>query len=124
MYKVCNKLPPGNIMLHSNKTIASHNHNVRVQMFNYKIRFRRTTKTSECISVKGPNMWNDMFADTKLCKSMFTCQNCTNPYFCNLINLCNAFVLLVGPYAIIILYMLDYPVCNTLAIIITLVGES
>ena len=29
-------------------------------------------KKSEYISVKGPKMWNDMPADIKLCKSMFT----------------------------------------------------
>ncbi len=39
---------------------------------NFKIKFSRTTKKSECISVKGPKMWNDIPADIKLCKSMFT----------------------------------------------------
>ena len=41
---------------------------------NFKIKFSRTTKKSECISVKGPKIWNDMPADIKLCrpKSMFT----------------------------------------------------
>ena len=55
------------------KTInACHNHNVRVKNCNFKIKFIRTTKKSECISVKVPKMWNDMPADIKLCKSMFT----------------------------------------------------
>ena len=36
------------------------------------MKFSRTTKKSECISVKGPKMWNDMPADIKVCKSMFT----------------------------------------------------
>ena len=39
---------------------------------NFKIKFSRTTQKSECISVKGPKMWNDMPVDIKLCKSMFT----------------------------------------------------
>ena len=39
---------------------------------NFKIKFSRTTKKSKCISVKGPKKWNDMPADIKLCKSMFT----------------------------------------------------
>ena len=39
---------------------------------NYKIRFSRTTQKSECISVKGPKLWNDLSADIKLCKSTFT----------------------------------------------------
>ena len=39
---------------------------------NFKIKFSRTNKKSECISVKGPKMWNDLPADIKLCKSMFT----------------------------------------------------
>ena len=40
---------------------------------NFKIKFSRTNKKSECINcVKGPKMWNDLPADIKLCKSMFT----------------------------------------------------
>ena len=38
---------------------------------NFKIKFSRTTKKSECISVNGAKMWNDIPADIKLCKSMF-----------------------------------------------------
>ena len=38
---------------------------------NFRIKFSRTTKKSECISVKGPKMWNDIPVDIKLCKSMF-----------------------------------------------------
>ena len=41
---------------------------------NFKIKLSRTTKKSECIRVKGPKMWNDMTADIKVCKSMFTLQ--------------------------------------------------
>ena len=37
-------------------------------------------------------MWNDMPADIKVCKLMFTLKKCTKLYFCNLINLGNAFV--------------------------------
>ena len=47
-------------------------HHKRMQNCNFKIKFSRTTKKSECISVKGPKMWNDIPADIKLCKSMFT----------------------------------------------------
>ena len=39
---------------------------------NFKIKFSRTTKKYECISVKEPKMWNEIPADIKLCKSMFT----------------------------------------------------
>ena len=38
---------------------------VRMKNCNFKIKFSRTTKQSECISVKGPKMWNDMPADIK-----------------------------------------------------------
>ena len=64
---------------------------------NFKIKFSRTSKKSEFSSVglKGQTMWNDMPADIKLCKSMFTFKKCTKFYFCNFINLVNAFVLLV-----------------------------
>ena len=72
MYKVYNKLLPANIMSYFQKINACHNHNVRMKNCNFKIKFSRTTKKSECISVKGPKMWNDMPADIKLCKSMFT----------------------------------------------------
>ena len=58
---------------------------------NFKIKFSRTNKKSECISVKGPKMWNDLPADIKLCKSMFTFKKITKLYFCNRINLVNAF---------------------------------
>ena len=72
MYKVYNKLLPANIMSYFKKTNGCHNHNVCMKNCNFKIKFSRTTKKSECISVKGPKMWNDMPADIKLCKSMFT----------------------------------------------------
>ncbi len=53
------------------KTINTcHNHNVRMKNYNFKIKFSRTIKKFECISVKGPKMWNDMPADIKLCESM------------------------------------------------------
>ena len=52
-----------------------HNHNVRMKTCNFKIKFSRTTKKSECITIKGPNMWNDMPTDIKVCKSMFTFKN-------------------------------------------------
>ena len=53
-------------------------------------------------------MWNDLPADIKLCKSMFTFKNkCTKLYFCTLINLINAFVLLVGND-----YLIYYLLCS------------
>ena len=55
--------------------MLQNNHNVRMKHCNFKIKFSRTTKKSECISVKGPMMWNDISADIKLCKSMFTLTN-------------------------------------------------
>ena len=70
--KVYNKLLPANIMSYFKKINAYHNHNVRMKNCNFKIKFSRTNKKSECISVKGPKMWNDLPADIKLCKSMFT----------------------------------------------------
>ena len=72
MYKVYNKLLPANTMSYFKKSNACHNHNVRMKNCNFKIKFSRTTTKSECISVKGPKKWNDMPADIKLCKSMFT----------------------------------------------------
>ena len=72
MYRVYNKLLPANIMSYFKKINACHNHNVRMKNCNFKIKFSRTNKKSECISVKGPKMWNDLPADIKLCKSMFT----------------------------------------------------
>ena len=63
-----------------------------MKTFNFKIKFSRTNKKFECISVKGPKMWSDLPADIKLCKSMFTFKQCTKLYFCNRINLVNAFV--------------------------------
>ena len=44
------------------KINVCHNHNVHMNK-------------SECISVKGPKIWNDLPADIKLCKSMFTFFN-------------------------------------------------
>ena len=72
MYREYNKLLPANIMSYFKKINACHNHNVRMKNCNFKIKFSRTNKKSECISVKGPKMWNDLPADIKLCKSMFT----------------------------------------------------
>ena len=72
MYKVYNKLLPANIMSYFKTINTSHNHNVRMKNYNFKIKFSRTTKKSECISVKVPKIWNDIPADIKLCKSMFT----------------------------------------------------
>ena len=72
MYKVYNKLLPANIMSYFKTINTCHNHNVRMKNCNFKIKFNRTTKKSECIIVKGPKMWNDIPADIKLCKSMFT----------------------------------------------------
>ena len=78
-------------MSYFKKVNDCHNHNVRMKTCNFKIKFSRTTKKSECISVKGPKMWNDMPTDIKVCKSMVTLKKCTKLYFCNLINLGNAF---------------------------------
>ena len=89
MYKVYNKLLPANIMSYFKTINTCHNHNVRMKNCNFKIKFSRTTKKSECISVKGPKMWNDIPADIKLCKSMFTFKKCTKLYSCNLIDLVN-----------------------------------
>ena len=73
MYKIYNKLLPANTMSYFKNTNACHNHNVRKKNCNFKIRLSRTTKKSECISVKGPpKMWNDLSADIKLCKWMLT----------------------------------------------------
>ena len=72
MYKVYNKLLPDNIMSYFKTINTCHNHNVRMKNCDFKIKFSRTTQKSECISVKGPKMWNDIPADIKLCKSMFT----------------------------------------------------
>ena len=72
MYKVYNKLLPDNIMSYLKTINTCHNHNVRMKNCNFKTKLNRTTKKSECISVKGPKMWNDIPADIKLCKSMFT----------------------------------------------------
>ena len=59
MYKVYNSLLPANILLYFQKVNASHYHNVRKNNSNFKIRFSRTAKKSDCISVKGPKIWND-----------------------------------------------------------------
>ncbi len=72
MYKVYNKLLPANMMSYFKTIKASHNHNVRMKSCNFKIQFSRTTNFVECISVRGPKIWNDMPADIKVCKSMFT----------------------------------------------------
>ena len=71
MYKVYNKLIPANIMSYFKTINACHNHNVRMNNCNFKIKFSRTTNNSECISVKGPKMWTDMLANIKLCMSVF-----------------------------------------------------
>ena len=91
---IYDKLLHANIMSYFKKSNACPNHNVRMKNYNFKIKFSRTIKKSECISVKGPKMWNDMPADIKVCKSMFrpTFNFFTKLYFCNLINLGNAFV--------------------------------
>ncbi len=68
-------------VMHLKKINACHNHNVRMKTCNLKIKFSRTTKKSECISVKGPKMWNTMSADTKLCKLMYTIIFFTKLYF-------------------------------------------
>ena len=49
----------------------SYYHNIRMKNCNFKIRFSRTTKKAECISVKGPKMWNDLSADIKLCNLIY-----------------------------------------------------
>ncbi len=72
MYKVYNNLLPANIMSYFKIINACHNHNFRMKNCNFKIKFSRTTKKSECISVKGQKKWNAIPADIKLCKSMFT----------------------------------------------------
>ena len=72
MYKIYNKLLPANVMSYFKTINACHNHNVCMKTRNFKIKFSRTTKKSECISVKGPKMWNEMPAYIKVCKSMFT----------------------------------------------------
>ena len=68
-------------LCHTSKKInACHIHNVRMKNCNFKIKFSRTNKKSECISVYGPKMWNDLPADIKLCTSMFTFKKM---YLCN-----------------------------------------
>ena len=60
-------------MSYQKKINACHNHNVRMKNCHFKIKFSRTTKKNlNVISVKGPKIWNDMPADHKLCKSMYT----------------------------------------------------
>ena len=71
VYKVYNNLLPANIMLYYQKVNASHYHNTRMKNCNFQIRFSRTTKKAECISIKGPKMWNDLPADIKLCNSIY-----------------------------------------------------
>ena len=74
MYKVYKKLLSANIISHFKTINACHNHNVRMKNVNFKIKikFSRTTKKFECISVNGPKIWNDIPADIIVCKSMFT----------------------------------------------------
>ena len=57
-------------MLYFQKVNAGHYHNIRMKNCNFKIRFSKTTKKADCISVKGPKMWNDLPADIKLCNSI------------------------------------------------------
>ena len=71
MYKVYNSLLPANILLYFQKVNASHNHNIHKKNCNFKIRYSRTTKKSDCISVKGPKIWNDLCDDIKLCNSIY-----------------------------------------------------
>ena len=71
MYKVYNSLLPANILLYFQKVNASHNHNICKKNCNFKIRYSRTTKKSDCISVKGPKIWNDLCDDIKLCNSIY-----------------------------------------------------
>ena len=71
MYKVYNNLLPANIMLYYQKVNASQYHNIRMKNCNLKIRFSRTTKKAECISIKGPKMWNARPADIKLRNSIY-----------------------------------------------------
>ena len=90
LYKVyINKLLPANIMSYIKTINACHNHNVRMEYYNFKIKFSRTTKKSECIRVKGPKMWNDIPADIKLCKAMFTFKKMYKALLLQLINLVN-----------------------------------
>ena len=67
MYKVYNKLLPANIMSYFKTINTCHNHNVRMKNCNFKIKFSRTTTKNLNVLV-----WNDILADIKLCKSMFT----------------------------------------------------
>ena len=69
MYNVYNKLLHCKHYVLLQKTNACHNHNVRMKNCNFKIRFSRTTKTSECMSVKRPKMWNHLSADIRLWQS-------------------------------------------------------
>ena len=82
MYKVYNNLLAANIMLYFQKVNASYYHNIRMKNCNFKIRFSRTTKKADCISVKGPKMWNDLPADIKLCNSISKLKKFTKPYSC------------------------------------------
>ena len=63
---------------------------------NFKIKFSRTNKKSECISVKGPKMWNQC---GMTCLLILNCvsrclhlKKCIKLYFYNRINFVNAFV--------------------------------
>ena len=82
MYKVYNSLLPANILLYFQKVNASHNHNIRKKNGNFKIRFSRTTKKSDCISVKGPKIWNDLCDDIKLCNSIINSRKIIKLYSC------------------------------------------
>ena len=69
MFKVYANLSPPNLLSFFEKVNYSHNHNTRKNNNTFKIRFTRTTQKAVTICVKGPNMWNILNIDVKLCKT-------------------------------------------------------
>ena len=72
MFKIAKSQPPWNVWLPTNllsylkKVNDSHNHGTRNNTLSFKVRYRRTSKKSSSICVKGTKMGNALSPDIKL----------------------------------------------------------
>ena len=74
MYKVFNNSLPNNLLVYVKKVYDCHEHNIRNNNVNFKIRFSRTTMKAASLCMKAPKMWNAIIAfhiySVKLCTSV------------------------------------------------------
>ena len=113
MYRVYNKLLTANIMSYFKQINASHNHNVCMKNCNFKSSLVELIRNRNALVYKGRRSGMTCLLILNCVSRCLHLKKCAKLYFCNRINLVNAFDLIVCNDYRLSVSQLTYILCKT-----------